>query len=63
MLVLGKHMLAKYKSHVVKMGDNLARNAIAKNNYCVIVTLFWDYLCVAHVGGNAKLTQDGVHLM
>jgi hypothetical protein len=33
MLVLVKHMLAKYKSLVVKMGDNLVRNAIAKNNY------------------------------
>jgi hypothetical protein len=26
-------MLTKYKSLVVNMGDNLARNAIAKNNY------------------------------
>jgi hypothetical protein len=33
MHVLAKHMLAKYKSLVVKMGDNLARNAIAKNVY------------------------------
>jgi hypothetical protein len=44
MLVLAKHMLTKNKSFVVKMGDNLARNALQKTiiSYCVIVTLFWD---------------------
>ncbi len=33
MLLLAKHMFTKYKSLVVTTGDNLARNAIAKNNY------------------------------
>jgi hypothetical protein len=33
MLAPNKDVLIKYKSLVVKMGDDMARNAFAKNNY------------------------------
>jgi hypothetical protein len=33
MLTLSKHVLVEYKSLVIKMVDDMARNAYAKNNY------------------------------
>jgi len=33
MLAPNKHVLTKYKSFVVKMGVDMARNAFTKNNY------------------------------
>jgi hypothetical protein len=33
MLTPNKRVLAEYKSLVVKMGDNMVKNAYAKNNY------------------------------
>jgi hypothetical protein len=33
MLAPNKRVLTKYKSFVVKMGDDMARNASAENNY------------------------------
>jgi hypothetical protein len=36
MLAPNNHVLSKYKSFVVKMGDDMARNASAKNNYMLL---------------------------
>jgi hypothetical protein len=38
MLAPNKHVLTQYKSLVVKMGDDMARNASTKNNY-------YEFLC------------------
>jgi hypothetical protein len=48
MLAPNNHVLSKYKSFVVKMGDDMARNASAKNNYMLLCDcdIFLSLTCV-----------------